>query len=211
VQFKITKKLFQGCYQHKAVVVCVGAQSLRDREFDKTLSSLRSIDFTSATRPNFLRKDTHIRTKVDADYLISLIEQLSRMKDYDLRVESPWVSIYTNNQADIDALIALNPDNIKYVCSPSANSALSAGNVIMPKMDYDFKVTLSKTTQEHSAFIEWASSNSKVRLTKGCIKDLEKSRSWGGKYFYISGKNNLLMAKMHLGDCIAKIESVIKA
>lgn len=211
MQFKITKKLFQDRYQYKIVVVCVGAYLLRDRDLDNALSLLKTIDFTSTARPIFLRKDTHIRTKADADYLISLVEKLTSMQDYDLRVESPWVSIYTNNQADVDAIILLNSTSIKYISQPPENTTLPAGSVIMPKVNYDYKVTLSKTNQSYDAFIEWAKSNKNVKINRGCIRELSSPRSWGGKYFYISGKNNLLMAKMHLGGCIAKIESVIKA
>jgi hypothetical protein len=40
---------------------------------------------------------------------------------------------------------------------------------------------------------------------------LGKSRSWGGTHFYITGDNNLLMAKMHLAGAISKVERIIKA
>jgi capsular polysaccharide biosynthesis protein len=54
-------------------------------------------------------------------------------------------------------------------------------------------------------------SNKKCKLTKSCIRELEKQRSWGGSHFYITGNNNLLLAKMHLGGSISKIERIIKA
>ena len=77
-------------------------------------------------------------------------------------------------------------------------------------MNYDFRITLGKTSHEHSAFIAWAESNSKVKLTKSCKLDLLKDRTWGGKHLYVTGDNNLLMVKMQLGDSIAKIERIIK-
>jgi hypothetical protein len=58
--------------------------------------------------------------------------------------------------------------------------------------------------------VAWAGTNSKLKLTKSCAKALLKPRSWGGSYFYITGDNNLLMAKMHLGGCISKVERIIK-
>ena len=78
-------------------------------------------------------------------------------------------------------------------------------------MAYEFRVTMGKTVQPNIAFIEWADTNKKCKLTKSCIRDLEKQRSWGGTHFYITGDNNLLMAKMHLGGAIAKIERIVKS
>ena len=81
----------------------------------------------------------------------------------------------------------------------------------MPKMNFEFRVTLGKTTHENSAFVQWLEGNKKCRLTKSAKKDLLKTNSWGGKHFYITGDNNLLMAKMHLGGSISKVERIIKA
>jgi hypothetical protein len=80
----------------------------------------------------------------------------------------------------------------------------------MPKMPFEFRVTVGKTTSNHGAFIEWAEANSKVKLTKSCKNELSKDRSWGGAYFYVTGDKNLLLAKMHLGGSIAKIERIVK-
>jgi hypothetical protein len=81
----------------------------------------------------------------------------------------------------------------------------------MTNTDFDYKVTLGKTAQENTSFIEWASANKKVKLTKSCTRDLKKTRSWGGTHFFISGDNNLLLAKMHLGGSISKVEKIIKS
>jgi hypothetical protein len=70
---------------------------------------------------------------------------------------------------------------------------------------------LGKTTQEHSAFIQWAENNAKLKLTKTCKRELARDYSWGGTYFYVTGENNLLMTKMHLGGSINKVERIIKA
>jgi hypothetical protein len=81
----------------------------------------------------------------------------------------------------------------------------------MSKVNFDYKVTLGKTNQECSAFVQWAENNAKLKLTKSCKTELSKNKSWGGTFFYITGDNNLLMAKMHLGGSINKVERIIKA
>ena len=205
---KTTRKLFRGIYQYKIVLVCAGAHIFRNHDADTVLDTLLSITLSSKT--NSLR-NSWIKTQEDLDYAFKLQNVLSTITDIDIRVESPWVSIYSNSKQDIDALAAIDNSHVKYLCTPPTNSSLVANTVIMPKMNYDFKVTLGKTTQEHTAFIAWAQSNKKCKLTKSCIRDLSKNRTWGGTHFYITGDNNLLMAKMHLAGSISKVEHIVKA
>jgi len=199
MEYKTTTRLFRGKYQYKIVLVCSGASYFRN-DLDSALDTLKKITLTA--------KSHHIKTQEDLDYAFKLHNALSKMKDIDVRVESPWISIYTNNKKDTEVLAKISEDNVKYISVPAGN--LEEGTVLMPKMDFEFRVTLGKTTQEHSAFIEWAETNPKVKLTKSCIKDLLRPRTWGGKHFYITGNNNLLLAKMHLGGSIAKVERIVK-
>ncbi len=131
------------------------------------------------------------------------------MEEFELRVENPWISIYTDNKKNVDALIKLDENRVKYISRPE--HAISAGTIILPKVDYEFKVTIGKTTHENHAFVEWAESNPKVKLTKSCIKEMLKDQSWGGSYFYLTGEKTLLVAKMHLGGSITKIERILKS
>jgi len=206
--YKTTRRLFRNTYQYKIVLVCAGASIFRNSDMNEVYQELSKITIGSK---NLTWKSTAIKTQNDLDYIFKLQQELCKMKDIEIRVESPWISIYTNNKMDIDALALLEEDHVKYICVPPTNSTLSNNTVIMPKMDYDFRVTMGKTTQEHSAFIAWAQANKKCKLTKSCIRDLSKPRTWGGTHFYITGDNNLLMAKMHLGGSISKVERIVKA
>lgn len=210
MQYKTTKSLFQGKYKYKIVLICSGASLFRSGDMDTTLELLKKIDLNKNSNNN--RYSNYIiNSAYELDYALQLQHQISKMQDFDVRVESPWVSIYTNDPKEIADLAKICKDNVKYICQPPAKASLEEGTIIMPKMAYDYRVTLGKTIQEHSAFVDWAQSNAKLKLTKSCIRDLSKNRSWGGTHFYVSGDNNLLMAKMHLGGCIAKIERIIKS
>jgi hypothetical protein len=160
---------------------------------------------------SFNWRSKFIKSQEELDYAFSLQSVLANLIDVDIRVESPWITIYTNNKTHIATLAGLDNNKVKYISVPPNNSTLATGTIIMPKMNYDFRITLGKTTQANIAFIDWATANKKVKLTKSCEKALTKSHSWGGTHFYITGNNTLLMAKMHLGGCIAKIESIVKA
>jgi hypothetical protein len=215
MQYKTTKKLFRGIYQYKIVLVCAGASVFRSGNMDSALDDLKKITITNngankLDAPYYSSWRAGIKTHEELDYAFKLQDVLSTLTDIDVRVESPWVSVYTNNKKDVDIIAKIDSSNVKYICVPPANANLTTGTIIMPKMDYEYRITLGKTTQEHSSFIQWAEASTKLKLTKSCIRDLSKHRSWGGTHFYLSGDNNLLMARMHLGGSIAKIERIIK-
>jgi hypothetical protein len=204
MQYKTTKRLFKGTYQYKIVLVCSGAQWFRSGDMDATLTSLKSL-VVNDKRSGYTYG---IKTQEDLDYAFLLQKNLKKLKDIEIRVESPWITVYSNNKSDVDLLAKLSPNNVKYICIPECT--LEKDTVVMPKMDYEFRITMGKTTREHSAFIEWSENNSKVKLTKSCKRDLIKDRSWGGTHFYITGEKNLMLARMHLGGSINKIERIIK-
>jgi len=208
MEFKTTRKLFRGIYQYKIVLVVPGAGLFRHGDMTALLDNLNKIDLSKPSAHSY--KHAMIKNQEDLDYAFKLQTAFSSMSDIDIRVETPWISVYTSNKKNVDKLINLDKDRVKYVSIPPANSALSEDTIIMPKMDFDFRITLGKTNNECSAFVSWAETNAKVKLTKSCIRDLSKTRSWGGTHFYITGDNNLLMAKMHLGGCISKIERIVK-
>ena len=208
---KVTTKLFRGKYQHKIVLVCAGASMFRTSDMDVVVSKLDKVNLAANTVVDRFRT-TKIRTPDDLAYAFKLAATLKPISDaVEIRVESPWISIYTNDQHIVDTLAKLDDSKVKYISSPSAGTVLEHGTIVMTKCDYDYRITLGRTHQNHETFVDWAAANSgKLKLTKSCEKDLLKDRSWGGTYFYITGDNMILMAKMHLGGAIAKIERITK-
>jgi hypothetical protein len=215
MQQKITNKLFYNKYQHKIVLVLAGASIFRHSKMETVL------EFLSANQESLRRKPTsnhsykyhgrfkEIENQHDLDYAFAVHNVLSNHGDFEIRVESPWVSIYTNSKETIDELIAIDQAQVKYISVP--NKDLAKDTILLPKINFDYRITIGKTERENSAFLEWAETNKKVKVTKSCAKELGKSSSWGGTYFYISGDNNLLMAKMHLGGSISRVERIVKA
>lgn len=213
MQYKQTKKLFYGTYQYKIVLVCAGAGWFRNKDWDHTAQMLAKVDLNknSAQQPTYTRfTGTSIRTKEDLDYALDLLKLLRKLEDIDLRVESPWISLYTNTEKNIAKITKLGEARIKYVSVPAKDTILEAGTVILPKVNFDYKITMGRTTQNYSTFIDWADTSSKLKLTKTCRKQLSSNASWGGSYFYVTGDKNLMLTKMHLGGTIAKIERVTK-
>ena len=207
MKVKETRSLYLGTYQYKVVLVCPAANLLRGADFD---GALKALELWKPGDRNSWNWQSRIKTPADYEYCKALAKDLKKLKDFNIRIENPNTNIYTNNAKDVAFLEKKYADNIKYISKPSVANVLEEGTIVMPKMDFGYKITMGATRQEYSAFIGWAETNAKVKLTKSCIRDLSKTRSWGGTHFYITGDNNLLMAKMHLGGCIAKIQRIIK-
>jgi hypothetical protein len=173
----------------------------------KCLELIQKSSVATRSRHSF----SYFINQEDKNYALELQSVLSNLTDTEVRVETPWISIYSNNKADIDLISKIDVSKVKYISQPSLSGSLTTNTVIMPKMNYDYRVTLGKTTQPNYSFIEWAENSPKCKLTKSCTRDLQRPRSWGGTHFYITGDNNLLLAKMHLGGSIAKVERIVKA
>jgi hypothetical protein len=210
MQYKTTNKLFKGIYQYKVVLVVPGSSFFRDGDFIAAQKSLKSISLGTMSGGS-IAKRYHIKSLEDLEYSIKLSSILKKLTDNSIRVESPFVSIYTNSKKDVDTLTSIDETRVKYISIPPENNSLVSGTIFLPKVNYDYRVTLAKTNHEHTTFIGWAETNKKVKLTKSCVRDLQKPRSWGGTYFYVTGDSVLLMVKMHLGSAINKVERIVKA
>jgi hypothetical protein len=180
---------------------------------DSTLRGLQKINLqdNKDASPYYSLSRSGIKTQEDLTFALKLQSHILKLKDFDIRVESPFISIYSNLEKDVKSLAKLGVDRVKYISKPPDNSALTSNTILLPKVNFEYRVTLGKTTQDNSTFVQWANNNKKLKLTKSCIRDLTKDRSWGGTYFYVTGDNNLLMTKMHLGGSINKVERIIKA
>jgi hypothetical protein len=200
---KQTRRLFQGKYQYKAVLVCPAAQFFRGKNFNYAIDKIKESGIGVGKNPY-----NKIKTIEDFDYCLKLAKTILKMSDFDLRVENPFISFYTNSSQDIDMLVKLDTTRVKYTSAPS--KPIEEGTIIMPKINFDYRVTLGKSNKRQDNFVEWAETNSKIKLTNSCKQELLRPLSWGGSYFYVKGEKQLMMAKMMLGGCINKIETIVK-
>ena len=207
MKYKETRSLFLGTYQYKIVLVCPAATLLRGGDFEGAIKALELWTPGDRTSWNW---QSRIKSPTEHEYCKSLAKDLKKLKDFEIRIESPQVNIYTNNEKDIAFLEKKYTHSIKYISKPGDNAILEEGTIVMPKMDFDYKITMGATKQANPAFGEWAEKTSKVKLTKCCIRVVGRSRSWGGTHFYVTGDNTLLLAKMHLGSSISKIQRIVK-
>lgn len=205
VRIKETISLFMDKYQYKVVLVSPAASWFRGGDIEEVRKSV-----ASASSSNVL----WVRKLVPAEIkkALGIATVIEKMTDYTIRVESPYINFYTNSSKDVETLANLDDQQVKYITMPSKNNpALCSGQIIVKNLDYDFKVTMGRTRKDYSTFVAWCENNDKIRITSKCKRDLSRSSSWGGGYFYVKGEKTLTMVRMFLGSEIGKIESVIKA
>ena len=194
-------------YKYKIVLVCPVANWFRGNDLDNVSQKLLELD-QSKPLPPWIK----IRTADDKLFCCDLYKAMRSLTDYELRVEHPLINVYTNNTNHVETLALVDSTRVKYISIPNkSNPDLITNSVIVKNLDYDYKIHMGRTRQEYSNFIQWATNNNKIRLPKKVIRDLTKTNSWGGSYFYVKGANTLTMVRVFLGSDIAKIESVIKA
>ena len=193
-------------YSHKIVLVVPAAEWFRRNEFTSIADRFKN--FKLGSSGSYVAQQ--IKTQSDLDYCLGLYSVISKMSDYEIRVESPFVNFYTNAPSDIDKLAKFAGDRVKYISKPADNVVLTKKTVIMNQEGYEFKVTLGSTKQPFCEFIEWADSTKLARLTKSTRRELTRDNSWGGTYFYVKNDKALTITRMFLGHCISRIDQVVK-
>jgi hypothetical protein len=192
-------------YSYKAVLVVPAAQWFRSKNFDLAEEKLRNVNI------NVNNTTSRIRTPEDLKYAKKVCAALRSMSDYDVRVETPFISVYTNTPSDIDKLCAIDTERVKYISKPPANG-ISKNTVIMEREGWDYKITLGRTRQSYQNFVEWAENGKDlVKLTGGSKRALLRDGHWGGSHFYIKNEKALVMARMFLSEGISRVDQVVKA
>jgi hypothetical protein len=206
IPVKRTKKLFDNAYRYKAAIVCVFSSFFRGNNIKFVHQKLKDIKKTGDL-PIWAKK----ATAQDIEYGLELSKTLLKMQDYSVRVESPIMSFYTNNDSDLKTITDIDPELIKYVSLPDVQQHMEKDTVYVKKLDYGFKITMGRTTQSLANFIQWTEANpSKIRMPKRCLADLSSGHSWGGGHFYVKDDKTLTIVKIFLGTSIAKVDHVVK-
>lgn len=209
LQYKETKKLYQGKYQHRIVLVCSGVHVFRGGNLDNAFKKLSALVVPDRDEPYYMRPHYTVRYQAELDYLFDVYSCLLNMNNYAVRVEHPWLSIYSDNENDIIALKNINQDRVREIYRPVVN--LSVGEVLST-LPFDYKVIIKPSKDDYSAFVEWSKQFDTIKLTNSCRDSLvNDSNHYIETYFYISGDKTLTMAKLHLGGIIKRIEKIVRA
>lgn len=190
MKYDTTRKLYRGKYQYSIVLVTNQYEFFRYKKFNDIVfpASLTNSD----------------------SYAIALRNYLNTMTDYDIRVFPPTVRVYTNNYDDIIALRDINEFQVRSIYIP--NVELQQGEVYMPRMNFDYCITLRDfNSSAYVEFVDWAEGNKNVQLTPTAKLVLSNSsRGYqSGTRLYVSGQNTLNFVKMQLSGIIISTERIV--
>ncbi len=206
IQVKRTKKLFDNTYSYKAVIVCPLSGLFRGNNVQYAQQKLKDIKKTGQY-PLWAKK----ATVKDIDFGLEICKVLLKLQNYSLRIESPFITFYSNDLSDIKSITEINLDATKYVTMPMEHQSMEKDTVYVRRLDYGFKVTMGRTMQSQLNFLQWIQANAgKIRMPKRCLDDLSQGHSWGGGHFYVKDDKTLTMVKMFLGSSIARVDKVVK-
>lgn len=205
IQTKQTTKLFNNKYKYKIVLVCKSASWFRGCNFEYVNERLVNQPIEKDSWATKLTPD-------EAHYTSKLCELLKKLTDFEIRVENPFISFYTNNELDVEKIAKIDSGRVKYVSLPKlgTESVLDDHKVIVKNLDFDYKVTMGRTRQNFSDFVAWCEGKEKIRMPKRAKRDLCKSTCWGGSHFYVKDDKMLTMVKMFVGSYIHSVETVVK-
>jgi hypothetical protein len=206
IQTKQTTRLFNGKYKYKIVLVSKAASWFRGANLESVKSNAAVIDRKS--QPIWAQKLSHD----DVDYVNHLVNTMEKAPDFIIRVESPYINFYTNNVTDIEKLAKIKETSVKYVSypAPGSESDLDNKKIIVKNLDFAYRVTMGKSKQNYSNFLQWCENIDRVRLPKRARLQLARNTSWGGYYFYVKDDKTLTMVKMFVGGNILSVEHCVK-
>ncbi len=201
---KYSTKLFQNKNKYKVVFTSGVAGWFRGSNVERINKFYHSNDDLYYSRR---------ASSSDKNRAHKLASTLAAIENWQSRVETPTVSIYINTEKDLEAIVNVCKNEIKYIEIPDPNhvNSLTEGTILVKKLNFGFKVTLGVSGQCHANFVQWCENNPKIRLPKRAAKDLSKDRSSGGGFFYVKDEKSLTMVKMFLGRTITKVETVVQA
>ena len=193
-------------YAYKAVLVVPGAHWFRSNDLDGVSKRIRALKRGgSPYKSGFIT----IKNEDDLQYIEKLVKVLKQMTDFNIRVEIPLVSVYTNLPTDIDKLCSLDSERVKYISKPPSQG-LDKNIVVMNRTGWDFKITLGPTSQNYSNFVEWAENGKDlVKLTGSAKRALMRDSHWGGSHFYAKNDKAVTMTRAFLGDTISRVDQVV--
>lgn len=208
IPFKETTKLFNNKYKYKIVIISALSHWFRGENYEKLENRFKDPDHVDKLAPHILKQ---LKDEGGLALVHRLYKIIDQSNDFKIRVERPYLNIYSNDYTVIEKLSLVNPAQVKCIFKPADESILVQNTIISKRLDYAYKLSLGQTSQSHESFVNWCKDNPKVRVSKSTVTNLLRQRHYQPGYVYIKDDKTLTMVKMFLGGCIRKIERVIKA
>ena len=207
---KKTNKLFFDRYAYKVSILTPVAAFFRGKKLIDTQRSLNELSnkFDSGIegkiRIGFAWSKKYAGVG-DVMVASKIIELLTPIDDYTLRVEGSILGVYVNNEELVDKISSINNITLREISKPenltTKELLLSRPKIIIRK-DYThkYKITL-KPLGDEPVFREWATKMSKIKINASTYR-------YGG-YIYVADAKTLSICRLYLGNKVVKVEELV--
>lgn len=208
-----TIKLFYDTYIYKVSLKNSLASIFRDKNLTFARDELDKLQYLYERKVYPLTITRGLRSSqvsfeefVNAKYLLSEFE---KQNDYKLRVESPTLNIYTNDENWLSTLTKNKSLNIQSVYEPSANTILEKNTIIMDSpFPFEYKVMLRDKVDP--MFANWIKANrDKIKIGSMALESIEKNSYCRGFYFFVKNDKILQLVNLMINTSIARIDKII--
>jgi hypothetical protein len=203
-----TSKLFFDKFVNKVTVVTPVASEFRNNKMEYTKTSLANLSLRISKSENKSISVTawtkRMVNETDIKLAVALCNLLANTKsDYAIRVEGPWLGIYSNDDALIDNIVANNM--VKEVSKPASSKVrdfllANPNSIISNKYTHKYRVTVNPLKESSANFHSWAEKIPTIKLLKRTY------RTEG--YFYASNEKTLGMCRLFLGNKLRRVDTL---
>lgn len=212
MKFKKTSKLFFDKYTLKVAVNTILAGSFRDNQLDHVESILEFYkgkfkDPKVQSVPHYVWSGRKV-TRIDFDTCNAVYNILKNEKDYQLRIETNCINIYSNNESFIDKITASVKGQVYYISKPVSEKVrdylLNSKFKIIAnsKPEFKYKVTINPLRDDVDSFMDWGNSmTGKVRLLS--------APKYSEGYFYALDSKVVTLCRLFLGSKIRRVDELV--
>lgn len=212
MKFKKTSKLFFDKYTLKVAVNTILASAFRDNNLDQ-VESIVNFYKDKFKNPKVQYVPHHIWsgrrvTRTDFDTCKEVYKILKKEKDYQLRIETNCINVYSNNEVFIDKVIASVNGQVYYVSKPASDKVrdyllASKFKIISnSKPEFKYKVTINPLRDNTESFMDWGNQmTGKIRLLS--------APKYSEGYFYALDSKVVTLCRLFLGSKIRRVDELI--
>lgn len=213
IHYKPTKKLFYGKWRYKVSYTIPGCSFIRHKLFDNLEESINNLRAGN---------DYHRRVINNKDDLLLLTSSLKKLAkaDFDLRVETDIVDVYTNQEAIFAMLVSTLPHKIRYAQKPDDKSEdfLTDNRTILvkkyPQNRFKMRVYLKphkmEDPEEKLSYLSWLKNLPGVSISEAVEKWFYETRwNWDRRYILIDDDKTLLLLKLKNSSVIGTVYNLV--
>ena len=209
-----TQKLFYNKYFYKLVVRNSLANIFREKKFSFAREVLDDLQYQFEKGEVLVRSNNYRKTPVELLEFLecqTLYKELLKNIDYRIRIEVPYLQIYTNDKQWLLELSqkVLKPEEFWQPDSAYVNFLKENVIIISKPTKFPYRVTLGDI-RVNPGFSLWIQRNhDKIKIGRGCKEAIDAHSYCANLYFYVRDEKVLELVKLMITPSIRRIDKLV--